>query len=159
MHDIHLKYVDDLSLAEALNLKECLVENPDPNPPRPFTFHERTNQALVPGACQLQDQLNKLQKYCQENQMVINNKKCKVMIFNPHRKYAGMPKLTLSGDGGKCLEVVEKVKLLGVQLRSDMRWCDNTDFICKKGYSRLWILRRLKGLGANLAELVDVYEK
>ena len=70
-----------------------------------------------------------------------------------------MPKLTLSGDGGECLEVVEKVKLLGVHLRSDMRWCDNTDIICKKGYSRLWILRRLKGLGANLAELVDIYEK
>ena len=91
--------------------------------------------------------------------MVINNNKSKVMIFNQHRKYACMPQLTLSGEGGEFLEVVESVKLLGVQLRSDLRWCDNTDYICKRGYSRLWILRRLKGLGANLVELVDVYEK
>ena len=91
--------------------------------------------------------------------MVINNKKCKVMVFNPHRKYAGTPKLTLSGEGGECLEIVEKMKLLGVQLRSDMRWCDNTDYICKKGFARLWILRRLKGLGASQTELVDVYHK
>ena len=159
LQDIHLKYIDDLSLAEALNLKECLVGNPDPNPPRPFTYHERTNQVLPPGACQLQEELDKLQKYCQDNQMVINNKKCKVMVFNPHRKYAGMPRLTLSGEGEEFLQIVENMKLLGVQLRSDMRWCDNTDYICKKGFSRLWILRRLKGLGANQNELIDVYQK
>ena len=91
--------------------------------------------------------------------MVINNKKCKVMVFNPHRKYAGTPKLTLSGEGGECLEIVEKMKLLGVQLRSDMRWCDNTDYICKKGFTRRWILTRLKGLGASQTELVDIYQK
>ena len=159
LQDIHLKYIDDLSLAEALNLKDCLIENPDPNPPRPFTYHERTNQVLLPGACQLQEQLDKLQKYCQDYQMVINSKKCKVMIFNPHRKYAGMPRLTLSGEGGECLEIVENMQLLGVQLRSDMRWCNNTDYICKKGFARLWILRRLKGLGASQTELIDVYQK
>ena len=159
MNEIHLKYIDDLSFAEALNLKECLVGNPDPNPPRPFTYHERTNQVLPPGAYQLQDQLNRLQKYCQDNQMIINNKKCKIMMFNPHRKYAGFPKLTLSGEGGESLEVVENIKLLGVQLRSDMRWCNNTNYICQKGYARLWILRRLKGLGASQDELTDVYQK
>ena len=111
LENIHLKYIDDLSFAEALNLKECLIGNPDPNPPRPFTFHERTNQVLPPGACQLQEELIKLQKYCQDNEMVINNKKCKVMVFNPHRKYAGTPKLTLSGEGGECLEIVENNKI------------------------------------------------
>ena len=138
-----------MSLAEAVNLKESLVENQDPNPQRPFTFHERTNHTLLPGAYQLQDQLNKLQTYCEENQMKINRNKCNVMIFNPHRKYSGLPQLTLSGEDGEYLDVVENTKLLGVKIRSDMRWCDNTDYICKKGYSRLWILRRLKCLGAS----------
>ena len=44
-------------------------------------------------------------------------------------------------------------------MRSDMKWYDNTDFICQKGYSRLWMLRRLKGLGASTNELLDVYQK
>ena len=91
--------------------------------------------------------------------MKINKSKWKVVIFTPHRKYAYMPRLTLSGEGGENLDVVESVKLLGVKLRSDMRWSDNTDYICKKGYSRLWILRRLKGLGATKEELLDVYQK
>ena len=91
--------------------------------------------------------------------MTINRNKCKVMMFNPHRTYAGMPKLTLSGIGEGYIEVVEKFKLLGVKIRSDLKWWDNTDFICEKGYKRLWLLRRLKMLGASESELLDVYQK
>ena len=91
--------------------------------------------------------------------MKINDKKCKAMIFNPHKNYDGLPKLTLSGMGENHLEVVEKFRLLGVQIRSDLRWCDNTDFICQKAYSRLWMLRRLGYLGASISELLDVYTK
>ena len=40
-----------------------------------------------------------------------------------------------------------------------MKWFDNTDYICQKEYSRLWILRRLKGLGASETEILDVYMK
>ena len=159
LQNIHLKYIDDLSLAEAINLREKLVENPDPNPPRPFTFYDRTNHVLPPDTCQLQDQLNDLQKYCQDNQMEINQKKCKVIMFNPHTNYAATPKLTLSGTGGDFLEVVDRVTLLGVKLRSDMRFSDNTDFICQKGYARLWMIRRLKNLGASQTELIDIYQK
>ena len=61
--------------------------------------------------------------------------------------------------GGEFLEVVESFKLLGVIIRCDLKWCDNTNFICKKGYSRLWMLRRLKGLGATAYEMLDVYQK
>ena len=40
-----------------------------------------------------------------------------------------------------------------------MRWYDNTEYICKKGYERLWMQRRLKGLGASEVEMMDVYMK
>ena len=49
--------------------------------------------------------------------------------------------------------------MLGLVIRSDMRWCDNTNYICQKGYKRLWILRRLRGLGASSNEMLDVYFK
>ena len=57
------------------------------------------------------------------------------------------------------MEVVESFKLLGVKIRSDLKWSENTDYICQRGYGRLWMLRRLKVLGANESELIDVYEK
>ena len=98
-------------------------------------------------------------QYAQVNEMQINRGETKVMLFNTGRLYDGMPKLTLPGMGEDYLEVVEQFKLLGVIIRSDMKWTDNTDYICQKGYQRLWMLRRLRGLGASEAQMLDVYQK
>ena len=81
LRNIHLKYIDDLSVAQAINLKECLVTNPNPNPTLPLSYHDRTNHILPAESYQLQDQLNQLVKYSEDNQMVINVEKCKVMIY------------------------------------------------------------------------------
>ena len=87
-------------------------------------------------------------------------KKSKVMVFKTARHFDFMPNLTLPGTAfGEYLEVVENFKLLCVVVRSDLKWHDNTNHICKKGYLRLWILRRLKKLGASKHELLDVYYK
>ena len=92
--------------------------------------------------------------------MKINHNKSKVMIFNTARNYDVTPQLTLPDMGvGEYLEVVENFKLLGVVLRSDLKWYDKTSNVCKKGYLRLWILRRLKRLGATKHELLDIYYK
>ena len=159
MHTSHMKYVDDLSLLQSINLKENLIPNPDPYPARPLQYHDRTLHLLPASVCQLQTELERLEEYSQTHQMMINNNKCKVMMFNTARIYDGTPKLTLSGMGGDHIDVVEKFKLLGVVIRSDLKWYDNTNYICQKGYARLWMLRRLKGLGADVLEMVDVYEK
>ena len=121
--------------------------------------NKNTHHLLPTGGLQLQAELHNLEGYSRTHQMQINTEKTKVMIFNPARNYDGTPQLTLSDMGGEHLEVVEKYKLLGVIIRSDLKWQDNTDFICQKGYARLWLLRRLKGLGANMLEMLDVYEK
>ena len=44
-------------------------------------------------------------------------------------------------------------------VRSDLKWSDNSEYICKKAYARLWMLRRLSKLGATEGEMVDVYQK
>ena len=157
LKNIHMKYVDDLSLAQAVDLKECLI--PNPNPTRPLAYHERTNHILPAQAFSLQNDLNDLVQYSASHEMVINTKKCKVMLFNTAKKYDCSPELTLPGLGCDNLEVVEHFKLLGVHIRSDLKWHDNTQYICQRGYQRLWMLRRLKMLGATESELLDVYEK
>ena len=136
-----------------------MITNPDPNPQKPLAYHERTNHILPSNTYSLQSDLNELADYAKSHDMVINTKKCKVMMFNTAKKYAGMPNLTLPGLGSESLEVVEKFKLLGVKIQSDLKWNDNTNFICQKGFLRLWMLRRLKSLGATVSELLDIYEK
>ena len=51
------------------------------------------------------------------------------------------------------------MRLLGLVISSDMKWTANTDFIVKRGFKKLWMLRRLKGLGADENELLDIYMK
>ena len=36
-NDTKYTYVDDLKLAETINVKDCVLPNPDPNPPRPLS--------------------------------------------------------------------------------------------------------------------------
>ena len=45
------------------------------------------------------------------------------------------------------------------KVTDDLKWNANTKYITAKGYSRLWMLRRLKALGASKKELVDCYLK
>ena len=57
------------------------------------------------------------------------------------------------------LEVVDEIRLLGLIIRSDMKWISNTKNMIAKANKRLWILRRLKYLGAKQTDLVDIYTK
>ena len=94
--------------------------------------------------------------YAANNEMQINHKKTKLMLFNPCTSVDFMPDFQL---GNKEIELVEEIRLLGLILRSDMKWTSNTEFIVKKGYKKLWMMRRLKELGANEDDLIDVYIK
>ena len=44
-------------------------------------------------------------------------------------------------------------------MQSDMKWTSNTGQIVLKAYKKLWMIRRLKGMGANEEELIDIYIK
>ena len=153
---IHLKYVDDLTLAEAINLNEKLVSVSASERPLPDTYHARTGHVLPKNSSAVQKQLLSIEKYAQKNEMKFNHKKSKVMIFNPCWSKDFMPELELDKNE---LEVVEEMRLLGVVVRSDLKWTANTEHIVKKGCRKLWMLRRLGGLGANTGQLVDIYIK
>ena len=81
-----------------------------------------------------------------ENEMKINKKKTKVRLFD-QAKYDFMPEIKL--DDGELAEVVEEFKLLYVFITSDLKWHKNTKYITTKGFHRLWMLRRIKHLGAS----------
>ena len=88
--------------------------------------------------------------------MKINSDKTKVMSINFTKKYSFMPTLKLE-DMTENLEVVHEIKLLGILCTSDAKWSTNTNKIIKKAASKLWILRRLKKLGADTTILLDTY--
>ena len=57
------------------------------------------------------------------------------------------------------MSIVSQTKLLGLVITNDLKWALNTTYLVKKAYKRLWMLRRLKNLGANQKSLCEVYMK
>ena len=90
VNEIHLKYVDDVSLAEAVNLKE-LGTVPVDKRPQPDPFHARTGHVLEPEDSKVFKQLVRTQKYAVENGMKVNPKKTKLMLFNPAKSIDFLP--------------------------------------------------------------------
>ena len=54
---------------------------------------------------------------------------------------------------------MNEMKILGLTLRNDLSWRENTNIMVNKAYKRLWIIARLKGRGANIEDLLDIYIK
>ena len=151
LNELHLKYVDDLTLAEAIPMKSQLNFVPVEVRPQPDTFHARTGHEFKPVNSRVFKALKQTEKYAEDNKMRINYKKTKLILFNPGTKRDFMPRFVL--DNKEELEVVEETKLLGVVIRSDLSWGANTDYMVKRANSKLWCLRRLKKLGGNTSDL------
>lgn len=155
MNELHLKFVDDLTVAESANMKTLeacpLEERPQPDP-----YHSRTGQKLRPENSKVFHQISKTVDYAKDNNMQINFSKTKLMLFNPCKIRDFMPRFEVEGSE---IDLVEVTKLLGVVIRSDLSWSSNTYYIIERANKKLWCLRRLKKLGANRDDLKDVYEK
>lgn len=151
---IHLKFVDDMMVAESIYLKEQLVQIT--NPVRPLQYHERTSHTLPKSNSKVQNLMNELISYANKHEMKLNPQKTKAILFNQARNYDFLPEVLVDGVQ---LDVVEEIRVLGVTLRSDLSWCKNTNNMCKNAFARLWMLRRLKKLGATEDILLDVYQK
>ena len=86
--------------------------------------------------------------------MKINRKKTKLITSNPCPSKDFLPQF----DGNE-LEVVDEVRLLGLIIRSDMKWQANTDKMVTGANKKLWMGCRLKYLEAENVDLIDVYIK
>ena len=49
--------------------------------------------------------------------------------------------------------------MVGIVITENLRWEENTNYLCEKARRKLWILRRMKGLNLNDAQMFDVYTK
>ena len=75
------------------------------------------------------------------------------MIFT-RSKEPFATRLSMNGDN---LERVTVTKLLGVWISEDMSWSRNCQEICRKAFSRLSMITKLKYVGIPQEDLVDIY--
>ena len=153
---VKVKFVDDGVVAVSVNLKSSVVPDPVVRP-RPNNYHERTGHVLPVKNNLLQCYISEAEEFTTDNKMVINKQKTKVISFTKSKKWDFPPELRFS-DGTE-IECVPSIKMVGVLVSHDLKWSKNTEYICGKARSKLWILRRMKNLDLNFFQLFDVYSK
>ena len=156
INQLHFKYFDDLTLAESIKLKGTKIQIDD-NQILPANYHDRTGHKLIVENCDTQTKLNQINAFTRENEMVINTQKTKVMLFNKSKRIDFTPNLSIVP--GESLETVDEIKLLGVKITPDLKWKTHVEYICKRAFTQLWSIRRLKKLGASKDILLDMYMK
>ena len=110
-------FIDDLSVLEVLNLVSVGISS--------YNFHNHVasdigiNQLFIaPGNIQSQHYMNQISNWTKENQMQLNNKKTKIMIFNFTHNYQFTTRIFIQES---LLDIIDEIKLLGVTVTSDLK--------------------------------------
>ena len=86
--------------------------------------------------------------------MKLNKDKTKQMIFNFTDNFQFSTRTTLNG---KNIETTNKTKLLGVVIRDDLKWENNTKLIVKKANARMQLLQKCASFTKYKSELKNIY--
>ena len=87
------------------------------------------NQFIPAEHLKTQKHLQKIKEWTDNQKMVLNQKKTKVMLFNFTDNYKFTTSLELNSEN---IEVVNQAKLLGVVITDDLKWDKNTEYLVKK---------------------------
>ena len=101
---------------------------------------------LKPDENVLQHELARFQMETAAQNLVTNNNKTFIMLFNCSRNYAFPPEFTL---GQQELAIKTHHKILGVMVQDDARWGSQVEHMTKKASSKIWLLRRMRKLGVD----------
>ena len=89
--EARFKYIDDLSICQAINLSDLQTINYEVE--RPLNYRDRTLHFLPPDKNTLQKSFNNVQKFCAVQKSVVNDKKSKTVIFNTSNKKDFTPRI------------------------------------------------------------------
>ena len=76
------------------------------------------------------------------------------MLFNFTDNYKFTTRIALDE---KNLEIVEQAKLLGVIITDDLKWGKNTEYLVKKAYMRLELLRKVSEFSSSIDDKREIY--
>ena len=152
---MQLKFVDDSSKLASINLKVSLTQDPVDRP-RPLNYHERHQTILKPEHDILQSELDRFHSWTVQNKLSINSKKCYLMQFSRSRKY-DFP-LDFKIGCSDILEERSSLRILGIQIQSDLGWESQVLQMISRASKTTWVLRRMRALGVDIKSLVQYWK-
>ena len=85
--------------------------------------------------------------------MKLNEAKCNYLVFTRTKENFG----TRLAINDVVMNRISVTKILGVWISEDLSWNKNSQEICKKSYARLGMLTKLKYVGVNREDLLNIY--
>ena len=153
MEDDKYKFVDDLSVLEVINLITIGLSS--------YNFYQHVasdigiNQSYIPSKnLKSQCYADNICQWTVQNKMKLNEKKCKMMIFNRTRNYQFSTRIHVNNT---ILDTISDTQLLGTIVSSDLTWHKNTRHLTQKGFQRMTILRKLYEFNVPQQDLVMIY--
>ena len=149
--EMRFKYVDDLTVLELVMFGSWLSEyNFKNHVASDIGIEEKYVSATN---LQTQDTINSIAEWTDTNLMKLNAQKSTYMIFSRSETEIAT-RIVLNGE---TMERIEEIKLVGVWLTTWLDWDKNTREICKKAYARMTMLTKLKYVGVNKEDLLNIY--
>ena len=151
--DDRYKWVDDLSVLEIINLITVGLSSYN------FKQHVASDigieQLYLPSQnIKSQEYLDNIASWTESKKMKLNEQKTKMMIFNCSKKYQFATRLNLNNSQ---IETVNVTQVLGTFISSDLSWYRNTQYLVKRGYARMSIIRNLYQFNIPEEDLVQIY--
>ena len=149
--DDRFKYIDDLSILQLICMTGLLID---------YNFQQHVasdiginDKFLPPESFNIQEYINKISDWTSDNIMKMNPSKCSYMVFSRSKENIAT-RLNISDT---ILERKRSQKILGIQISDDLSWSIHCQDICRKAYSRMTMLTKLKYVGVRIEDLVDIY--
>ena len=110
-----------------------------------------TNQTFLPADnYKTQESLEQIASWSKQNLVELNEKKCSYMVFTRTDEEFS----TRLSINNCTIEKVPLHKILGLWISEDLSWEKNTKEICRKSYSRMSMLTKLKYIGTSIEDLI-----
>ena len=146
------KFCDDASVLEVVMLGDILTEySSKDHVPSDIGVDQLF---LDPSKCKTPKYLDSIANWTTENLMQLNEAKSEYQIFTRTRQEFA----TRISINNKTIDRKYSAKVLGVWLQPDGGWTKNTSEICKRAFSKLSMLTKLKYAGTKTQDLLQIYK-
>ena len=139
-----VKFMDDATCQETIDITTCLATNINRSGPLPFS--ESSGKVLPGQNSLLQNEIVNIKRISDQREMVLNAKKTCLFVVNFSKNHQFKPWLSIPGEQ-KYLEVVHETKLLGYWLTDNMKPRIHIEYILSIVNRRIWALQKLKFAG------------
>jgi hypothetical protein len=146
------RYIDDLEILELIKLSGILIDyDTHSHVPADVGTHQ---QFLPPDTLRTPSYLDSICDWTDSNLMKLNPSKSSYMLFTRSQEQFAT-RLALNSQ---LLEQKQASKILGIWIEEDAgSWQTNTTEICKSAYGRMSMLSKLKYVGVNRKDLIQIY--